>query len=68
MSFKELNLEKSYRSNKNNMVKDFYNPVLSTAVLYKRAVGYFSVASLINVSKGLYQLIKKGAGQKVPNR
>lgn len=60
MSLKDLNLERGYRSNKNNMVKDFYNPVLSNAVLYKRAVGYFTISSLISASQGLYQLIKNG--------
>ena len=60
MSLIDLNLENAYRSNKNNMVKDFYNPVLSDAVIYKRAVGYFTISSLINASQGLYQLIKNG--------
>lgn len=60
MSFIELNLEKSYRTNKNNIVKDFYNPVLSNAIIYKRAVGYFTISSLINAAQGLHQLIKNG--------
>lgn len=60
MLLTDINFERSYRSNKNNMVKDFYNPVLSTAVLYKRAVGYFTVSSLINAAQGLSNLIENG--------
>ena len=60
MLLTDINFERSYRSNKNNMVKDFYNPVLSTAVYYKRAVGYFTVSSLINAAQGLSNLIENG--------
>ncbi|MBO8159624.1 hypothetical protein [Thermosyntropha sp.] len=42
MSFKELNIKKEYRTLQNNIVRDFYIPVLNTSVFYKRAVGYFS--------------------------
>ena len=60
MLLPELEIQKKYRSNQNHMLKDFYNPVLSTAVKYKRAVGYFTLASLLNVSQGLYNLIENG--------
>lgn len=60
MSLRDLNLKISYRSNKNNMVRDFYNPVLSEATIYKRAVGYFTISSLINASQGLSKLIENG--------
>ena len=56
----ELNLDRSYRSSKNDMVKDFYNPTLSVAKSYKRAVGYFTVSSLINAAQGLSNLIENG--------
>lgn len=60
MLLTDLVIDRSYRSNKNNMVKDFYNPVLSTAITYKRAVGYFTLSSLINASQGLTKLIENG--------
>ena len=60
MLLPDLNLKISYRSNKDNMVKDFYNPALSVAVNYKRAVGYFTISSLINASQGLSNLIENG--------
>lgn len=65
MSLKDLNLNISYRSNQNNMVKDFYNPVLSTAKFYKRAVGYFTVSSLINAAQGLSNMIDNGGNVEI---
>lgn len=60
MLLKDVNLKISYRSNKDNMVRDFYNPTLSVAKSYKRAVGYFTIASLINAAQGLSNLIENG--------
>lgn len=60
MFLTDLNLKRSYRSNEDNMVKDFYNPTLQTAKTYKRAVGYFTVSSLVNVAQGLSKLIENG--------
>lgn len=60
MNLKNLDLNISYRSSKNNMVKDFYNPTLSVAKCYKRAVGYFTLSSLINAAQGLSNLIDNG--------
>lgn len=65
MSLRDLNLKISYRSSKDNMVKDFYNPVLSEAVKYRRAVGYFTLASLINASQGLSNLISNGGSVEI---
>ena len=58
MGFKNLDLDITYRSSDNNMVEDFYIPVLKFAVLYKRAVGFFSSTSLIEMSKGISKLIE----------
>lgn len=65
MSLIDLNLKLSYRSSDDNMVKDFYNPVLSEAVKYKRAVGYFTLSSLINASQGLSNLISNGGSVEI---
>ncbi len=58
MSLKDLNLNIKYRSFENNIVEELYIPALKTAVLYKRAVGFFSSTSLIDISKGISGLIK----------
>lgn len=60
MSLKDINIDLAYRSDDNDMVKDFYNPVLSEAKIYKRAVGYFTVSSLINAAQGLSNMIENG--------
>ena len=56
-SLEKLNIKSVYRSGKDNLLKDFYIPVLNTAKYYDRAVGYFST-SLISyalkvISSGL---------------
>lgn len=57
MSFKDLDLLPSYKSSKNNLIKDFYNPVLTEAVKYDRVTGYFSSNSLALAAKGLKNFI-----------
>lgn len=59
MSFADIEIRKSYKTNSSNIVQDFYLPVLSEAVLYKRAVGFFTSGALIELSKGISGLIKK---------
>ncbi len=58
MSFKELNLLKHYKTYKNDIIKEFYTPVLKEAVLYQRAVGFFSSTALIDLTKGISGMIK----------
>jgi hypothetical protein len=58
MSFIEVNIKAEYRSLDDNVVKDFYIPLLEQAVLYKRAVGFFSSTALIEMTKGIAGLIK----------
>lgn len=60
MSFLELKLKTEYRSHRDDVIRDFYNPVLTKAVLYKRAVGFFSSSALIAMSMGICGLIKNG--------
>jgi len=42
MDFQKLNLKNKYKSVKDDVLSDFYLPVLGIAKEYKRAVGYFS--------------------------
>lgn len=60
MSFTELNLLKHYKTYKNNIVKEFYTPVLQEAVLYQRSVGFFSSTALIELTKGISGIVKNG--------
>lgn len=60
MNFQELNIKKEYRSLLDNVAKDFYIPLLSCAVKYWRAVGFFSSSCLVEISKGICELAKNG--------
>lgn len=57
MGFEQLTLEPEYRSFEDDIIKDFYIPVLNKSIHYKRAVGYFSSSALIEVTKGISGLI-----------
>lgn len=56
MILKDLHIEKEYRNLKCDVIGDFYIPVLSAAVKYKRAVGFFNSAALYEISIGLRNL------------
>ena len=53
-------IKTEYRSLIDNVVQDFYIPLLREAVSYKRAVGFFSSTALIEVSKGIGSIAERG--------
>ena len=57
MSLKDLKIEKVYRNLSNDVINDFYIPVLREAVLYKRAVGFFNSSALYEIAVGLRNLV-----------
>lgn len=57
MSLIDVNLKKEYRSPRDNIVNDFYIPLLKEANLYKRSVGFFSSTSLMEISYGIANLV-----------
>lgn len=66
MNFIDLkdSLKESYRT-PDNIVEDFYVPLLSNAKKYDRAVGFFSSSILIELSKGLINLIHNGGKMRL---
>lgn len=60
MGLRECDIKSEYRSLIDNVVQDFYIPLLNEAVLYRRAVGFFSSSSLVDISKGIAALVKRG--------
>ncbi len=58
MGFESLDIRQSYKTNQNDVVHEFYLPVLKCATLYKRAVGFFSSMALIELSKGISGLVQ----------
>lgn len=55
--FTQLHLKSEYRSLKDDLVNDFFVPLLERAVRYDRAVGFFSSTALLRVSIGLAGLV-----------
>lgn len=58
MSFRDIPLLRYYKTYKHNLVREFYTPVLKEAVLYQRAVGFFTSGALIDLTKGLRGLTR----------
>lgn len=60
MGFRELSIDIQYRSGEQDYVRQFLLPVLDQTTIYKRAVGFFSTTSLIELSAGLTGMAKRG--------
>lgn len=60
MSFKSLDINPSYESCDGDIVQDFYEPVLTDAVLYDRISGFFTSTSLAVAARGMCNFIKNG--------
>ena len=58
MPLRELSLQSEYRSDRADLVKDFYTPCLRNATQYWRAVGYFTSNGLARNTKGLATFIR----------
>lgn len=65
MSLKNINFQLEYRTMKQNIVKEFYEPALSEARCYKRAVGFFTSSALLELSRGLQGLIENGGTVRI---
>lgn len=60
MGFTDIIIKNEYRSLIDDVVKDFYVPLLKNAVLYQRAVGFFSSSALVMISRGIEGLVQNG--------
>lgn len=52
-------LRVSYRTGRDDLVRDFYLPCLERAILYRRAVGYFTSSSLASAARGVASLVSR---------
>ena len=59
MALKEVSLKPLYNSKFDDVVKDFYNPVLSQALIYQRTSAYFDSNILKLYSKGIENIVSK---------
>ena len=65
MSLRDVELKRAYDSDFDDVLSDFYIPVLSQAVEYKRLAGFFSSTSLAVAAKGISKLIRNGGCMKL---
>ena len=57
-SFRDLRLKDAYDSDEDNVLEDFYIPVLAKSVRYDRLAGYFSSTTLATSAKGMADFIE----------
>jgi superfamily II DNA or RNA helicase len=62
---RSLNLASRYRSDRQDVVADFYVPCLSASVRYSRAVGYFTSTSLALFARGLREFADRGGSMRL---
>ncbi|MDY0277922.1 MAG: hypothetical protein RBQ97_07540, partial [Acholeplasma sp.] len=64
--FRKLpSIEIEYRTQIDKVINDFYVPILSEAISYKRAVGFFSSSILSQISIGLCSIARRGGKIKL---
>jgi len=65
MSFKDLVIKRAYSSDRDDILRDFYIPVLSESIEYHRIAGFFSSTSLAIAAKGIVGLIENKGTMKL---
>ncbi len=65
MSLPELDLQPEYRSDLDNIARDFLEPCLGEAEMYRRAVGYFTSSGLSSAARGLKPFIEVGGSMRL---
>ncbi len=58
--FKDLTLKNFYYPPDDDVVRDFFIPVLKKTIEYDRATGFFSSSALVELSVGICDIAKKG--------
>lgn len=54
-----LSVRLSYRTGRDDLVRDFFNPCLERSVLYRRAAGYFTSSGLALAARGVANLASR---------
>lgn len=65
MNLRGLNIKKCYNSDRDNPLRDFYIPVLSTAKMYKRITGSFTSGILSKAAQGIAGLINNNGRMRL---
>ncbi len=62
---RNLKLKKFYDSDEDDILNEFYIPLLSNSISYKRIAGYFSSSSFVVAAKGLTKFIENNGMMKL---
>ncbi len=65
MSFKDIQIKSCYESGIDDIIEDFYVPVLSASVQYDRIAGFFSSTSLAIAARGIADFIVNGGKMRL---
>lgn len=65
MSFGELSIKPSYDSDDDEILNDFYNPILANSVEYCRLAGFFSSTALAVAARGIRGLLNNDGKMKL---
>ncbi len=65
MALTELQLKRSYNSDVNDILEEFYIPVLQESTEYDRVAGFFSSSTLAIAAKGIAGFIKNGGRMRL---
>lgn len=64
-NFKNVNLKSSYDSDEDDILRDFYIPVLANSVRYDRLAGYFTSSTLAAAARGMADFIKNNGKMRL---
>jgi PLD-like domain/Type III restriction enzyme, res subunit len=65
VGLRSLAIRGRYRSDREDVVQEFYLPALSTATSYSRAVGYFTSTSMALFSRGIEHFARRGGTMRL---
>ena len=65
MSFKDLLIKPCYESGIDDIIEDFYVPVLGASIRYDRIAGFFSSTSLAVAARGIADFIVNGGKMRL---
>lgn len=65
MNFKILNIKPCYESGVDDIIEDYYVPVLGNSIHYDRIAGFFSSSSMAVAARGLSDFIQNGGKMRL---
>lgn len=65
MALRNLQIQLSYRTGRDDLVRGFFIPCLEESTLYRRSAGYFSSAGLALAARGVASLVVHGGEMRL---